>query len=78
MKDGNAFCVNCGKEGKEEKSVPVELTERNKENSPIDRLEKKLIELTAELQHENDLEKQQQILRSINEIMSIKEKLKKL
>ena len=77
MKDGNAFCVNCGREGKEEKLVPIESTEEKKENSSIGKLEEKLKELTDELQREKNYEKQQQILRSINEILSVKEKLKK-
>lgn len=77
MKDGNAFCVNCGREGKEEKLVPIESTEEKKENSSIGKLEEKLKELTNELQREQNYEKQQQILRSINDILSVKEKLKK-
>jgi len=77
MKDGNAFCVNCGREGKEEKLVSIESTEEKKENSSIGKLEAKLKELTDELQREKNYEKQQQILRSINEILSVKEKLKK-
>ena len=77
MKDGNAFCVNCGKEGKEEKLVSIESDEKKKENSSVDKLEAKLRELADELQREKNYEKQQQILRSINEILSVKEKLKK-
>lgn len=77
MKDGNAFCVNCGREGKEEKLVSIESDEKKKENSSVDKLEAKLKELTDELQCEKNYEKQQQILRSINEILSVKEKLKK-
>ena len=77
MKDGNAFCVNCGKEGKEEKLVSIESDEKKKENSSVDKLEAKLKELADELQREKNYEKQQQILRSINEILSVKEKLKK-
>ena len=49
-----------------------------KENSTTDKLEEKLKELADELQREKNYEKQQQILRSINEIIAIKEKLKKL
>ena len=77
MKDGSAFCVNCGREGKEEKLVSIEPTEEKKENSAIGKLEEKLKELTDDLQREKNYEKQQQILRSINEILSVKEKLKK-
>ena len=77
MKDGNAFGVNCGKEGKEEKLVSIEYDEKKKENSSVDKLEAKLKELTDDLQREKNYEKQQQILRSINDILSVKEKLKK-
>ncbi|TLY05463.1 MAG: hypothetical protein E6K87_00215 [Thaumarchaeota archaeon] len=77
MKDGNAFCVNCRREGKEEKLVSIESDEKKKENSSVDKLEAKLKELADELQREKNYEKQQQILRSINEILSVKEKLKK-
>ena len=80
IKDGNAFCVNCGKEGKEEKvSAAKQSSKEDKiEYSPIDLLDTKLKDLTIELEHEKDYEKQQQILRSINEIISIKAKLKKI
>ncbi len=79
IKDGNALCVNCGREGKEEKLESEQKPAEEKgENSTIDKLEEKLKELIDELQREKNYEKQQQILRSINEIIAIKEKLKKL
>ncbi|HXX05269.1 MAG TPA: Sjogren's syndrome/scleroderma autoantigen 1 family protein [Candidatus Bathyarchaeia archaeon] len=78
IKDGNAFCVNCGKEGKNEKISEETPNEEKSTTLPIDRLDIKLKELANELEHENDYGKQQQIIRSINEIISIKEKLKKL
>ncbi len=79
IKDGNALCVNCGREGKEEKLESVQKPVEDKgENSTIDKLEEKLKGLIDELQREKNYEKQQQILRSINEIIAIKEKLKKL
>jgi len=79
IKNGNAFCVNCGREGREEKPESEEkLAKEKKENSTTDKLEEKLKELADELQREKNYEKQQQILRSINEIIAIKEKLKKL
>jgi UPF0148 protein len=76
IKGGNALCVNCGREGKEEKLVS-KSTEEKRENLPVDKLDEKLKELTGELQREKNYEKQLQILRSINEIISVKEKLKK-
>lgn len=80
MQDGNALCVNCGRETDKEKIVPeVKMTnEEKKEPSPIDKLDEKLKELTNDLEKEKDHEKQQQILKSINEIIAIKEKLKNL
>jgi len=80
IKAGNALCVNCGKEGKNEKvSTTTEGSQKDTDvNSSITLFDTKLKELTSELEHEKDYEKQQQILRSINEIISIKAKLKKL
>jgi UPF0148 protein len=79
IKEGNAFCVNCGREGTEEKISPEEMLHEDKEtSSSLDKLEQKLEELTHELELEKDYRKQQQILRSINDIITIKEKLKKL
>jgi len=77
IKDGNAFCVNCGKQGRQETPQSTQEPAGN-EDSPLDKLEQKLKELTNELSSEKDYEKQQQILRSISEIISVKEKLKKL
>lgn len=77
MKNGNALCVNCGKEGKDESNIEIqEKIEQFK--TPTDKLDQKIKELTDELEKEKDYEKQQQILRSINEIISIKEKLQKI
>ena len=80
MKDGNALCVNCGKEGNGAKvSTEKQSSKEDKSKySPVDLLDAKLKDLTIELEHEKDYEKQQQILRSINEIISTKAKLKNL
>jgi len=78
IKDGDAFCVNCGRQGIEEKPQSTQEPAGNKEDSPLDKLEQKLKELTDELSSEKNYEKQQQILRSISEIISVKEKLKRL
>src|SRR5574337_1111899 len=78
MKDGNAFCVNCGREAKEEKFLQKteKLIESTKESSPYDKLDQKLKDLTDELHQEKDHTKQQQILKSINDILAVREKLK--
>ncbi|MDE1830220.1 MAG: hypothetical protein KGI25_07845 [Thaumarchaeota archaeon] len=81
MKDGNAFCVSCGKEAKEE--MISQITEKPKEeetraSTPIEILDQKLKDLTDELREEKDYAKQQQIIKSINDIATAKEKLKRL
>ncbi len=76
MKDGNAFCVNCGREAKEEKVSQND--EKPTESFSDDKLDQKLKELTVELQQEKDYAKQQQILKSINDIIAVKERLKNL
>ena len=76
IKDGNALCVNCGKEATEKK-VESESAETN-ELGTIDKLDQKIKELTEDLQKEKDLSKQKQILISLNEIIAIKEKLRNL
>ena len=78
IKNGTAFCVNCGREGKEEKIRVTEKSESENESMPLDQLEAKLKELASELEHEKDYQKQRQILQSINDIITVKEKLKKL
>jgi UPF0148 protein len=80
IKNGNALCVNCGQEVEDEKALPEESkpVESKKSLSPLAKLDEKLKKLTDELEHEKDHQKQQQILRSINDIIAIKEKLKKI
>ena len=76
IKDGNALCVNCGKEGTEKK---VESESEGKEElGTMDKLDQKIKELTEDLQKEKDLSKQKQILGSLSEIIAIKEKLRNL
>ena len=80
MKNGNAFCVNCGREAKEEHALQNDKKPNGeiKESSSNEKLDQKLKDLTDELQQEKDYAKQQQILKSINDIIAIKEKLKNL
>lgn len=77
IKNGNALCVSCGKDAVVQKSENELKTEEDT-GSPVDRLDEKLKNLTNELYLEKNHERQQQILRSINEIISIKERLKNL
>ena len=76
IKDGNALCVNCGREAKEEK-LPEKI-EKSTDKTVLENLDQKLEDLTKELEHEKDHEKQQKILKSMDDIIMIKEKLKKL
>ena len=75
MKDGNALCINCGREPKNE--IKKEITENTESNSTLETLEKKLDMLSKELEKESDHEKQQNILNSINSLVEILEKMKK-
>jgi UPF0148 protein len=77
MKNGSALCVNCGREASEEK-IPEKIEEKPSGDPLLASLEQKLQELTKELEHEKDHQKQQQILKSINDIINIKEKIKKI
>lgn len=81
MKDGNALCINCGKEPDKQKILETEskLEEKPEPGSRSleESLNKKLVELTKELEAEKDHEKQQQILKSINSLIETLQKLKK-
>ena len=77
MKDGSAFCVNCGREANEEKT-PGKMEERSSGDPLLTSLEQKLKELTKELERETDHQRQQEILKSINDIVTIRDKIKKI
>ena len=74
IKDGNALCINCGREP-EKKIIETDITSTN--STTLEKLEKKLLELTDELTNEKSYEKQQLILKSINLLMETIEKVKK-
>ena len=76
IKDGSALCVNCGSEDKKE--ILTEKTEKTSNDALLESLEEKLESLVKELQDEKDHQKQQSILKSINDIVMIKEKIKKI
>lgn len=80
IKDGYAFCVSCGKEPEIQKTTSEsKLLESNspKSETILKVLEQKLEKLSKELEVEQDHEKQQQILKSINSLVEIIQKLKK-
>ena len=75
MKEGHALCIKCGREP-EKKEVPI--TEQQVIKSELEiALERKLSELSKELEQENNHEKQQEILGSINSIIETLKKLEK-
>ncbi len=76
MKDGRALCISCGREP-EKKEIPNEKTQQGTNSSLEEILEKKIEHLSKELEQENDHEKQQLILKSINLLLETMEKMKK-
>ncbi len=73
MKDGHALCISCGREP-EKKDIPKEKTQQS---TPLEEtLEKKLKSVSKELEQENNHEKQQEILKSINLLLETIEKIK--
>jgi UPF0148 protein len=77
MNDGNALCVSCGKEPDQTKIVEEKPIMEAAKNPILDSMNKKLEELTKELEAEKDHEKQQQILKSINALLETVQKLQK-
>lgn len=75
MMDGNALCVSCGKEP-EKKDIESKAEKEKKPSTAIEILEKKLQNLSKELEQENDHDQQQKILKSINSLIESISKLK--
>lgn len=74
MKEGHALCISCGREP-EKKENPVEIKKQTEKTGLEITLEKKLSELSKELEQETNHEKQQEILRSINSLIETTKKL---
>ena len=74
MKDGHALCINCGKEP-EEKQVKTQNKEKDS-TSTLKTLEKKLEKLSNQLEKEDEPAKQQELIKSIDSLISIIAKLK--
>jgi len=75
MKDGHALCTSCGRQPEEKKVVEKEASEETK--TPLaDTLQKKLETLSKELEQETNHEKQQSILKSINLVLEMIDKIK--
>jgi UPF0148 protein len=79
MKDGNAMCINCGREPDKNKMDQKTIKDPNltKPSSVLFSLKNKLDEMTKELESEKNPEKQQQILKSINSLIEAIGKLEK-
>jgi UPF0148 protein len=76
IKEGQALCISCGREP-EKKEIPID-TKQGIDKTSLDKiLENKMSELSKELEQEKNHEKQQEILKTINHIIEIFEKLKK-
>lgn len=75
MKEGHALCISCGREP-EKKDIPVETKQETEKTVLEITLEKKLAELSKELENETNHEKQQLILKSINSLIETIEKMK--
>ena len=74
MKDGNALCVNCGKEPE---GKPVKAQSENEDStSTLQTLEKKLEKLSSQLEKENEPIKQQELIKSIDLLINLIAKLK--
>jgi UPF0148 protein len=72
MKEGQALCTKCGREPEKKKITIV----KNDENYLKKTLERKLESLSKELEQEKNHNKQQYILKSINSVLEMMEKIK--
>ena len=75
MKDGHALCISCGREP-EKKDIPNEKTQQKTKSHLEDTLERKIESLSKELEPDNNHEKQQEILKSINSLLETMKKAK--
>ena len=74
MKDGHALCVNCGKEPEEK---PSKTQSKKKDSiSTLKTLEKKLEKLSSQLEKEDEPSKQQELIKSIDSLITVIGKLK--
>ena len=74
MKEGQALCIGCGREP-EKKDVPIKKSPDNTMSQIRQTLQKKIENLTKEIETEKDLEKQQSILKNINSLLETIEKI---
>jgi len=75
MKEGQALCTKCGRTPEEREIAVNEVKE--KINTSLEKtLQKKLDILSKELEQEMNHDKQQSILKSINLVLEMMEKIK--
>ena len=75
MKEGHALCISCGREPAK-KEILIDAKQQTEKTGLEITLEKKLSELSKELEQETNHEKQQEILKSINSLIETTKKLK--
>jgi len=74
IKDGNALCINCGKEP-DQKQIKKQ-TKGKKPDGVLNTLERKLEKLSQQLEKEDNPTKQQELIKSIDDLLPIIAKLK--
>jgi len=74
IKDGNALCINCGKEP-DQKQIKKQ-TRGKKSAGVLNTLERKLEKLSHQLEKEDNPTRQQELIKSIDDLIAIIAKLK--
>ena len=73
IKDGNALCIDCGKEPKQEtENSPT----KHESTSTLKIMQNKLEKLSKQLEKELNPKKQQELIESINSLVGVISKLK--
>ena len=74
IKDGNALCIDCGKEPKQEtENSPT----KHESTSTLKIMQNKLEKLSKQLEKEEDPVKQQELIKTIDSLISVIDKLSK-
>ena len=74
IKDGNALCINCGK--KPYQKQIKKQTRGKKSAGVLNTLERKLEKLSQQLEKEDNPTRQQELIKSIDDLIAIIAKLK--
>lgn len=74
IKDGNALCIDCGKEPKQEtENIP----NNHESTSTLKIMQDKLEKLSKQLEKEEDPAKQQELIKTIDSLINVIDKLNK-